>query len=350
MLQIPQLQNPTPPIYQFNQTTANYGHTTTLQNPTQQHFYNSSQQTNSYTTTMAPEEKLKGKRDLNPNKKKRVTTMKKIIKSEREQRRHQKIEQLSKVLAPQQDVPTLPEELIEKIADCMLISTEDGGSCDDLESSNLNNSEANNESFKNNNEDSSIDYENTVSLLPKQFPAIHSRRFREYCNQVLDASLDSNCIKLIECIKRRQDKQMKQQREKEEARKNQSNYVSRDFNQGPKVQKSIVMGLREVTKHAKAGNLKLVVVAPNLEKVQSKGGLDDAVEKLKTACSFINPGAGKNEPTPIAFALSRIALGRALNRSVPISTLGIRSVVGFEKEYKKVIDLLEASKDRYSHG
>ena len=103
-------------------------------------------------------------------------------------------------------------------------------------------------------------------------------------------------------------------------------------------------------KHAKAGNLKLVVVAPNLEKVQSKGGLDDAVEKLKTACNLIQPGAGKNDPTPIAFALSRIALGRALNRSVPISTIGIRSVVGFEKEYKKVIDLLEASKDRYSHG
>lgn len=100
-------------------------------------------------------------------------------------------------------------------------------------------------------------------------------------------------------------------------------------------------------KHAKAGNLKLVVVAPNLEKVQSKGGLDDAVEKLKTACNLIQPGAGKNDPTPIAFALSRIALGRALNRSVPISTIGIRSVVGFEKEYKKVIDLLEASKDRY---
>jgi len=418
MLHIPQLQVPTNnlyhqqsispvhhPIYQFKQTpNLNYGnmqnlqgtsaHVThqnmlhqnnlhqnslhqngVIQNNFHQNNLHQNQMTNQMTTTQTfavPDEKMKGKRDLNPNKKKRITTMKKIIKSERETRRHIKIEQLSRVLAPQEDVPTLPEQLIEKIADCMMISTE--GS-DDLDSSNLTSNVTTNVTSNVKSHVSSVakvetdeaevapskdeqveqqleqdtTYENTVGMLPKQFPAIHSRRFREYCNQVLDASLDSNCIKLIECIKRRQDKQMKQQREREEARKAQSQaFISRDFNQGPKLTKSIVMGLREVTKHAKAGNLKLVVVAPNLEKVQTKGGLDDAVEKLKTACNLIQPGAGKNDPTPIAFALSRIALGRALNRSVPISTIGIRSVVGFEKEYKKVIDLLEASKDRYA--
>lgn len=41
---------------------------------------------------------------------------------------------------------------------------------------------------------------------------------------------------------------MKQQRDREEARKAQSQaFISRDFNQGPKLIKSIVMGLREVT-------------------------------------------------------------------------------------------------------
>ena len=135
--------------------------------------------------------------------------MKKIIKTEREHRRHIKIEQLSRVLAPQEDVPTLPEQLIEKIADCMMISTE--GS-DDMDSSNLTgnvtshvtSNEASNvgsekvkthgsnlakkpetdengvEEVEQHLEQDTTTYENTVGMLPKQFPAIHSRRFREY--------------------------------------------------------------------------------------------------------------------------------------------------------------------------
>ena len=116
----------------------------------------------------------------------------------------------------------------------------------------------------------------------------------------------------------------------------------------PRVRKNIIMGLREVTKHANAGNLKLVVVAPNLEKVKAKGGLDDAVEKLKTACSYVAMNIpGKEEPTPLAFALSRNALGRALNRSVPISCVGIRSVEGYEKDYKRLVKILNESKVQY---
>lgn len=289
-----------------------------------------------------PEMKMKGKHNL--NRKRRVTTMKKIIKNERERKRQEKIEHLAKLINPPEDIPTLPEELIEKIIE-MVVSPEDEIE-DNLEAqvtspeSDAPGSEVSDPHF-------TVLQENIVNNLPRQFPAIHSRRFREYCNQVLDASLDSHTIKLIECLKRKQDKQLKAQRDREEARRR-NQFGGGNFKTQPDFKKSIVMGLREVTKHARAGNLKIAVVAPNLEKVESKGGLDDAVEKLKAACELIQPGLGKNEPTPIAFALSRIALGRALNRSVPISAIGIKSVVGFEKEYKKVIELLDASKDRYT--
>lgn len=113
----------------------------------------------------------------------------------------------------------------------------------------------------------------------------------------------------------------REQRQKaEEAQKN--NTLSKsELQKILDVKKSIVMGLREVTKHAKAGNLKLVIIAPNLEKVRSKGGLDDAVETLKEACSLVRPELGKHDETPCCFALSKVALGRALGRNVPISAI-----------------------------
>ncbi len=37
------------------------------------------------------------------------------------------------------------------------------------------------------------------------------------------------------------------------------------------------MGIREVTKHLKLQKLKCIILAPNCEKIQSKGGLDDAM-------------------------------------------------------------------------
>lgn len=48
-------------------------------------------------------------------KKKRITTMKKKIKMEREERRQNRVEQLQKVLNPSEEIPTLPKGLIQNI-------------------------------------------------------------------------------------------------------------------------------------------------------------------------------------------------------------------------------------------
>ena len=154
-------------------------------------------------------------------------------------------------------------------------------------------------------------------------------------------------IKFIENIRRKQEKKIRDLRANQLKAKNDPNFKIHPQYQNDRIEKMIVMGLKEVTNHAKAGNLKLVVVAPNLEKVQSKGGLDDAVGNLKIACNTLRPELGKTEPTPLAFALSRVALGRSLGRSVPISAIGIRTITGCEKEYKKVTELLKASQDSY---
>ena len=66
-----------------------------------------------------PDDKLyKGK--VNLNKKKRVTTMKKIIKNERENKRQSRIDYLSRLINPPEDIPTLPRELLQQIVTIVL--------------------------------------------------------------------------------------------------------------------------------------------------------------------------------------------------------------------------------------
>ena len=91
------------------------------------------------------------------------------------------------------------------------------------------------------------------------------------------------------------------------------------------------MGIREVTKHLKLNKLKGVILAPNCEKIESKGGLDDAINTI------IQIAIEQN--VPFVFALGRKSLGKAVNKLVPISVVGIFDYSGAEvRTCKKLIN------------
>jgi len=91
------------------------------------------------------------------------------------------------------------------------------------------------------------------------------------------------------------------------------------------------MGIREVTKHLKLNKLKGVILAPNCEKIESKGGLDDAINTI------IQIAIEQN--VPFVFALGRKSLGKAVNKLVPISVVGIFDYSGAEvRTFKKLIN------------
>ncbi len=81
------------------------------------------------------------------------------------------------------------------------------------------------------------------------------------------------------------------------------------------MKRRFVMGIREVTKHLKLKKIKCIILAPNCEKIQSKGGLDEAINRI------IETSIEQN--VPFLFALGRKGLGRAVNKLVPISVIGI---------------------------
>uniref|UniRef100_A0A5F5PUL6 SECIS binding protein 2 n=1 Tax=Equus caballus TaxID=9796 RepID=A0A5F5PUL6_HORSE len=182
-------------------------------------------------------------------------------------------------------------------------------------------------------------------------PKIHSRRFREvdsldvcvheerhtadgqegdawqavveggYCSQILSKEVDACVTELLKELVRFQDRMYQKDPVK------------------AKTKRRLVLGLREVLKHLKLRKLKCIIISPNCEKIQSKGGLDDTLHTIiDYACE---------QNIPCVFALNRKALGRSLNKAVPVSVVGIFSYDGAQDQFHKMVELTKAARQAY---
>ncbi|CAG5858930.1 unnamed protein product, partial [Menidia menidia] len=150
---------------------------------------------------------------------------------------------------------------------------------------------------------------------------IHSRRFREYCNQVLSKEIDESVTLLLQELVR---------------------FQERVYQKDPTKAKSkrrLVMGLREVTKHMKMHKIKCVIISPNCEKIQAKGGLDEALYNVIAMA--------REQEIPFVFALGRKALGRCVNKLVPVSVVGIFNYSGAEGLFNRLVSLTEEARKAY---
>uniref|UniRef100_A0A671TWG0 SECIS binding protein 2 like n=1 Tax=Sparus aurata TaxID=8175 RepID=A0A671TWG0_SPAAU len=150
---------------------------------------------------------------------------------------------------------------------------------------------------------------------------IHSRRFREYCNQVLSKEIDESVTLLLQELVR---------------------FQERVYQKDPTKAKSkrrLVMGLREVTKHMKLHKIKCVIISPNCEKIQAKGGLDEALYNVIAMA--------REQEIPFVFALGRKALGRCVNKLVPVSVVGIFNYSGAEGLFNRLVSLTEEARKAY---
>ncbi|XP_043920246.1 selenocysteine insertion sequence-binding protein 2 [Protopterus annectens] len=158
-------------------------------------------------------------------------------------------------------------------------------------------------------------------IVCHNLPKIHSRRFREYCNQVLSKDIDTCVTELLKELVRFQDRLYQKDPVK------------------AKTKRRIVMGLREVLKHLKLRKLKCVIISPNCEKIQSKGGLDEALRIIiDTACE---------QNIPFIFALNRKFLGHCVKKAVPVTVVGIFSYDGAENYFHKMVELTTDARKAY---
>ncbi|XP_006790099.1 selenocysteine insertion sequence-binding protein 2-like isoform X2 [Neolamprologus brichardi] len=158
---------------------------------------------------------------------------------------------------------------------------------------------------------------------PQSYPApkIHSRKFRDYCSQMLSKDVDECVMLLLKELVRFQDRLY--QKDPMKAR----------------MKRRIVMGLREVHKHLKLRKIKCVIISPNCERIQSKGGLDEALHTIIDTC--------REQGVPFIFALSRKALGRCVNKAVPVTLVGIFNYDGAQDYYHKMIELSSEARAAY---
>ncbi|XP_064355876.1 selenocysteine insertion sequence-binding protein 2-like isoform X1 [Dromaius novaehollandiae] len=157
--------------------------------------------------------------------------------------------------------------------------------------------------------------------LNSSLPKIHSRRFRDYCSQVLSKEVDSCVTDLLKELVRFQDRLYQKDPVK------------------AKIKRRLVMGLREVLKHLRLKKLKCVIISPNCEKIQSKGGLDETLHNIiDCACE---------QNIPFVFALNRKALGRCVNKAVPVSVVGIFSYDGAQDHFHRMVQLTTEARKAY---
>ncbi|KAJ0067973.1 hypothetical protein NL108_014228, partial [Boleophthalmus pectinirostris] len=256
----------------------------------------------------------KGKQREVP-KAKKPTALKKVILKEREERKQRRL------LVERGELPESKSIHADEVAeeeDCetsaaadeTLSPTEELG--DQIE---LNDDE------KEEDEEPSQELITSTSTTQMDKPKIHSRKFREYCTQMLSKDVDECVTTLLKELVRFQDRLYQKDPMKAH------------------MKRRIVMGLREVLKHLKLRKVKCVIISPNCERSQAKGGLDEALHSIIDTC--------REQEVPFIFALSRKALGRCVKKAVPVSLVGIFNFDGAQDIYHKMIELSSEARKAY---
>ncbi|XP_028314314.1 selenocysteine insertion sequence-binding protein 2-like isoform X2 [Gouania willdenowi] len=257
----------------------------------------------------------KGKQREVP-KAKKPTPLKRVILKEREERKQRRLLE-ERGMLPEEELQ-LPDE-----------ATEEKEQCDDIDelSSPLDEklNEINQIIDETEEEADGLEAAQEPATVPEpepdKAPKIHSRKFRDYCSQMLSKDVDECVTTLLKELVRFQDRLY--QKDPMKAR----------------MKRRIVMGLREVLKHLKLRKVKCVIISPNCERIQSKGGLDEALHTIINTC--------REQNVPFVFALSRKVLGRCVNKAVPVSLVGIFNYDGAQDYYHKMIELSSEARMAY---
>jgi len=266
-------------------------------------------------------------------KKKKKTLLKKIILAERlrkktlrdeaEKRREERIKG-GVFLKPLKVSADQPEEFLDLVKRFDALKTEppeegkDDPTLDERKVRNL--EEQTNKEVVDETEE---EVEVKPSLEDRAKACIHSRKFRPYCNQTLSPDLDTLIGNLMADLTRFQDNQHAKDPVKAKARRR------------------YAVGLREALKFVKVHKVSSLLLAPDLEAVEARGGLDDTVGAL------IKESSKEGQEVPVIFGMNRRKLGRACLRKVPVSCVAIMNPQGSDETYKSMLNLASELRQQY---
>uniref|UniRef100_A0A1B6DB33 Ribosomal protein eL8/eL30/eS12/Gadd45 domain-containing protein n=1 Tax=Clastoptera arizonana TaxID=38151 RepID=A0A1B6DB33_9HEMI len=149
----------------------------------------------------------------------------------------------------------------------------------------------------------------------------HSRRFREYCDNIITPALVESVCGMLSSIVKFQDRQYNHDPIKAHAKRR---YVT---------------GLREAEKFLKLGKAKILILAPDLEKVPGENGLDGIIYRLKEEA--------QSKSVPYVFGPNRMKLGYCTLKKQKISAVAILRFEGAETQFSEMISLLNEARAKY---
>lgn len=151
---------------------------------------------------------------------------------------------------------------------------------------------------------------------------LHTKKFRDYCDHMVSEEIDTTAMTILKDLVRFQDRL----HEKDPIK--------------ARMKRRLVYGLREVTKHLRLCKLKCIIIAPNIEKISSEGGLSDALQIIIKLA--------QEQDLPYIFALQRRLLGKICMKVVPVSCVGIFNYEGVEENYRKLLQFLTEAREKYN--
>eukprot|EP00730_Choanoeca_flexa_P019052 TRINITY_DN9292_c0_g1_i1.p1 TRINITY_DN9292_c0_g1~~TRINITY_DN9292_c0_g1_i1.p1 ORF type:complete len:702 (+),score=157.48 TRINITY_DN9292_c0_g1_i1:878-2983(+) len=169
--------------------------------------------------------------------------------------------------------------------------------------------------------DGSMPARNTSYFFPVKCPELHSSRFREYCTHGLNRELDETVKFMLSESVRFHKRAMENNQIKAKARKR---YVT---------------GMKEVRRSLRGDKVKVLIVAPDVQRTNTKGGLDDQLQTLFALA--------EEHSVPVIFALSRAKLARVMHQRNNVTAVALLHVDSLEPQLKTILKLRSALEKEY---
>jgi len=271
--------------------------------------------------------------------------MKKIIMAEKARKRGEREEAAARRQKRIQDgVHLEPLVVAEEISHEEVVKKEDIASPEDLVTEDLKNLEIESESKVASANDSRVSTDKKQAKSESDNPpkqdtsnkneirpptkeervklSIHSRKYRDYCDQDLSKDLETYVTNLMVDLIRFQDRQ----------------YFKDPLK--AKIRRRYCVGLRETSKFLKVKKVNCVILATDLEKISTEGGLDTAVDNIIRLC--------REQGVPVVFCLGRYKLGKACLRKAPVSCIAIMNQQGSDENFKNMVELSAQLRESYA--
>ncbi|XP_055912381.1 selenocysteine insertion sequence-binding protein 2 [Eupeodes corollae] len=152
---------------------------------------------------------------------------------------------------------------------------------------------------------------------------VHSRRFREYCDNTTSEELNGVVETLLRKLNHFQKRAFKINNFKGKSRRR------------------IVIGFREVQVQMKIEKIKCVIIATDCEKCDFEEGIDNIILEIKEECT--------KSDIPCVFAFQRRKLSYVLHQKCPTSCVGIIDYDGAQDSFYQLVERLAVEKSKYSN-